>query len=134
MVRAGGSRGRGPERDEAPVDQPDVPPSKYQPQTHDFTLQAVVEVQRSVGDLCAKVDRLITDVGKHGEKISDLRETLSFLRGVVWVFGILGLLVAPVATWLLNRNFSVSPPAPVAAVAQPTMIAPPAEAASRPKN
>ncbi len=133
MVRPSGGRGRAPERDEAPTDQPDVPPSRYQPQTHDFTLQAIIEVQRSVGDLCAKVDRLVTDVGKHGEKISDLRETLSFLRGVVWVFGILGLLVVPVATWLLNRNFPASPPAPVA-VASPSTIAPPAGGAAQRKD
>ena len=104
------------ERDAPPDGLPDVPPSsRQQGHTHDFTLKAVIEMQRSLGDLCAKVDRLIVDVGKQSEKVSELRDTVSFVRGAIWVIGILGVVVVPFLTWLLNHSYPPNTVAPVSA-------------------
>lgn len=48
---------------------------------HDFTLQAVIEMQRSLGDLSAKVDRLINDTKSHGEKIDSVRMKFAWVAG-----------------------------------------------------
>jgi len=37
--------------------------------------------------LTAKVDRLITDVEKRGEKIDAVRHQISFVKGALWVLG-----------------------------------------------
>lgn len=100
-------------RDVAPGGLPEVPPSKFQPHTHDHTLQAVIEMQRSLGDLSAKVERLIQDVGKQGDKVSDLRDKFNVFKGVWMVVAFFGIFIVPVATWFLNRSF----PPPAATVA-----------------
>lgn len=69
---------------------------------HSFTLQAVMELQKSVAELAAKTDRLIKDVGEQGTKISGIQSTIGFVRGAAWVIGLLvaaawaaGLYVVP---------------------------------------
>ena len=56
---------------------------------HDFTSQAVIEMQRSIGELVAKTDRLITDVKSQGEKIDGVRITLAWVAGGADVVGFL---------------------------------------------
>ncbi len=41
----------------------------------------------SVSALVVKVDRLIVDVGKQGEKIDKVQRQISFVRGALWVIG-----------------------------------------------
>jgi hypothetical protein len=107
-----------------------VTPSRYQPHTHDHTLQAVIEMQRSLGEMSAKVERLISDVAKQGDKVSDLRDKFNVFRGVWLVIAFLSLFIVPLATWALNRSFppTAAIPAPVAAPAAPVGT-PPSETA-----
>lgn len=98
-------------RDTPPGELPDVTPSRYQPHTHDHTLQAVIEMRRSVGELSAKVERLIDDVGKQGEKVADLRDKFNVFKGVWMVIAFFGIFIVPVATWFLNRSFPPGAPA-----------------------
>jgi hypothetical protein len=58
---------------------------------YSFTLQAIMEVQKALGDLTAKTERLISDVSGHGTKIDDIRHQISFVKGALWVVG--GLVV-----------------------------------------
>jgi hypothetical protein len=53
---------------------------------YSFTLQAVMELQKTVAGLATKTDRLIDDVDKQGTKIDDVRHQITFVRGAVWVF------------------------------------------------
>lgn len=55
-----------PERAVEPPSYPETTP-RMGPQSHDFTLQAIIEMQRSLGELSAKTDRLISDVKSQGE-------------------------------------------------------------------
>lgn len=57
---------------------------------HDFTLQAVMEMQRSIGDLAAKTDRLITDVKSQGDKIDGIRTTIAWFTGAAAAVGLIG--------------------------------------------
>jgi hypothetical protein len=72
-----------------PSQYPMVPPPAYNPAGHDFTLQTIIELQRSVGELCAKVDRLIGDVKSQGDKIDALRMRVAWVTGGAAVVGVL---------------------------------------------
>ena len=83
-------------------------------------------MQRSLGDLSAKVERLITDVGKQSDKVSDLRDKFNVFKGVWMVIAFFGIFIVPLATWFLNRTFpppSATPPA-AAPIAQTAPVAP----------
>lgn len=56
---------------------------------HSFTLQAIMEVQKAIGDLTAKTERLISDVMAHGTKIDGIQHQISFVKGALWVIGAL---------------------------------------------
>jgi hypothetical protein len=66
----------------------EVNPRFPQP-THDFTLQAVMEMKESVGQLSAKTDRLIADVKSQGEKVDAIRTKLTLVAGGAAVIGFL---------------------------------------------
>ena len=44
-------------------------------------------VIHEIGKLTAKVDRLIDDVERHGDKIDAVRHQVTFVKGAIWVFG-----------------------------------------------
>jgi hypothetical protein len=60
---------------------------------HSFTLQAVMDLKGTVASLVTSVDRLITDVAKQGDKIDAVQDQITFVRGALWVFGVLVTLV-----------------------------------------
>jgi hypothetical protein len=60
---------------------PDVRATGFSQPTHDFTLQAVMELKGSVGQLIAKVDRLVSDVGEHGKKIEKINQKIAWVAG-----------------------------------------------------
>jgi hypothetical protein len=57
-----------------------------------------MEMQKSVGQFEAKLDRLVTDVSGLDTKVDDLRHKVTFVKGALWVIGaiiaILGLAIA----------------------------------------
>jgi hypothetical protein len=68
---------------------------------HSFTLQAVMELQKSVAELATKTDRLIKDVEGQGTKIDAVRHQISFVKGAVWVIGgILAMGVAAITIYM----------------------------------
>jgi hypothetical protein len=67
---------------------PEVTPRYSQP-SHDFTLQAVMEMKESVGQLSAKTDRLIADVKSQGDKVDAIRTKLTLVAGGAAVIGFL---------------------------------------------
>jgi hypothetical protein len=68
---------------------------------HSFTLQAVMELQKSVAELATKTDRLIKDVEGQGTKIDAVRHQISFVKGAVSVIGgILAMGVAAITIYM----------------------------------
>jgi hypothetical protein len=80
-----------------------VPPPQDLYQTSDIRF-----VMHEVGKLVAKVDRLIEDVGKHGDKIDGLRHQVTFVKGALWVIGFLILAFGAVATWYFTGKIVIS--------------------------
>jgi hypothetical protein len=98
------------ERDEGdiPREFANVPPPKPVMLDHSFTLQAVMELQKSVAELAAKADRLISDVSKQSEKIEGVRDQISFVKGAMWVIGIVMAGVLVVVGWYFSGKLSIT--------------------------
>jgi hypothetical protein len=77
------------QKDTTPTSFPETTPPAYAQPGHDFTLQAVIQMQKSIGELCAKTDRLISDVKSHGDKIDGIRLTLAWVAGGAAVVGVI---------------------------------------------
>ena len=77
-----------PSREAAPTSFAETTP-RFAQQGHDFTFQAVIEMQRSIGELSAKTDRLVSDVKSQGEKIDGVRIRLAWVAGAAAVVGFL---------------------------------------------
>jgi hypothetical protein len=60
----------------------------YPEPTHDFTLQAVMEMQKTLGGLCANVDSLRINVDKLSDKIdANSAEVTSISKKIQWWSG-----------------------------------------------
>lgn len=90
----------------------DAPPHDFAtvaPQTspmadYSFTLQAVMELKGRFGGVEAKLDRLIADVSKQSEKLDEVRHQVSFVKGAIWVGGVLIVLCSTVLSlWLSGK-------------------------------
>jgi hypothetical protein len=64
-------------------------------------------VIHEIGKLTAKVDRLIADVDKHGEKIDAVRHQVTFVKGALWIIGFAIVLIGGIATWLFTGKLSI---------------------------
>lgn len=80
---------QGQENEIPPTSFPETTPPRFSQPGHDFTLQAVIEMQKSIGELSAKTDRLISDVKSHGDKIDGIRLTLAWVAGGAAVVGVI---------------------------------------------
>ena len=65
-------------------------------------------VMMRIAELGVKVDRLIDDVSKQGTKIDDVRDKITFVRGVVWVLsGLMGLVVLGLG-WYVTGHVKIT--------------------------
>lgn len=75
---------------------PDVPPGQN-PHAPDYglhVLQSVMEMQRTLGSIESKVDRLCDDVQGHGKKIDAVRLRIAWVTGVCAAMGAMFALLA----------------------------------------
>jgi hypothetical protein len=77
----------------APKSFPEVTPREVQ-HGHDWTLQAIMEMKGSLGELIAEVRRLSSDMKSTSDKLDAVRLRLAWLAGAAAVVGALvGLLL-----------------------------------------
>ena len=72
---------------------------------HSFTVQVVMELQKSVGQMDVKIGRLIDDVKEQGSSLDEIKHQASFIKGgiaaaVIFITGI----VAAVS-WMLSAKW-----------------------------
>lgn len=99
MARRPTNKG-GNQESSTPTDFPSVPPQDLYP-TSDIRF-----VMLEIGKLTAKVDRLVDDVSKHGQKIENLNHQASYLRG--WIAAavvLIGVFIA-IGSFFLNSKWS----------------------------
>ena len=77
-----------PPKESVPTNFAETNPRQVQ-HGHDFTLQVVMEMQRSIGELASKTDRLISDVKSQGDKLDVIRHRFSWLAGIGATVGFL---------------------------------------------
>lgn len=84
-----------PSDDTSPQSFPEVTPRQVQ-HGHDFQLQVIMEMQRSLGELSSDVKRLSGDMKYMGEKVDALRMRFAWVTGAAAVVGFLiaGVLAA----------------------------------------
>jgi hypothetical protein len=87
------------QRESVPTSFPETTPRSGQP-SHDFTLQAVMEMQRTLGELCAKVERLGGDLKGQSDKLDAVRITMARVGGGIAVLIVLISLVAALIKFL----------------------------------
>lgn len=62
-------------------------------------------VMVEIGKLSANVERLIADVNGHGTKLDDISHKISFLRGAIWVAGIVITAAIAIAGWAISAHW-----------------------------
>lgn len=96
----------------------DVPAPRSVPAlSHDY--QFALDIQKSIGELGAKVDRVIKDNEEHGRKLDEVRHQVSFVKGAIYVVGILAALVAFLIANKVHISFG-----DIATVPHPSVSAP----------
>lgn len=82
---------------------------------HDFTLQAVMELQKSVGELVARVDALRSSVDGVRSKVDDLVGWKHRIVGGAVVFGVvatvLGFVIGKASDYVTLTPKQAAPPA-----------------------
>jgi len=108
-----------------PDDVPASVPSFVGTPDHSFTLQAVMELQRSVGALTSSVNALIEHQKESTKKIDRMEDKLSGVTHKMYAAGVVLVLVLSAAGWLLNASWGllkdVATPAIKAAIEQPSV-------------
>lgn len=65
---------------------------------HDFSLQAIIELQRSVGRLEGKLDKL-------SEQVDRQQGTITWMTRVMFTAAGALLIPGPIMAWILNNRF-----------------------------
>jgi len=78
------------ERTETPREIPEVTPQRYPMADYSFTLQAVMELQKTVGQLTERIDTLIKRVDREGLTLSSISHQIYAAWAVLVVLGLLG--------------------------------------------
>jgi hypothetical protein len=101
---------------EAPEDFAQVAPRDLH-RTSDIRF-VIIEVTK----LATLVERLVTDVAGLDVKVDDLRHKVTFVKGALWVMGIVLTVLTGAALWYMSGKLSVTvnPNAPTAATTLPT--------------
>lgn len=113
---------RSAREDGPPTSFPEGPPSSM-PWDHSFTLQAVMQMQKDLGVLSEKIDRMREDFvesksdGKETRgKLSEVKESIASFKGAMKVFGGLYALALVLMAAFLAWYLRPATPAPVASV------------------
>lgn len=77
---------------------------------HDFTLQAVMEMQKSIGGLESSVKVLGEKFDKQSDSVSDLKKKIGHVEKVMYAAGVILICTLAIGGWLLNsaKDFAMT--------------------------
>jgi hypothetical protein len=61
-----------------------------------------------IGEIGAKVDRLIDDVSSQSKRLDDVRGKIKFVQGAIWVLGGALVIASGIFTAYLSGKFKIS--------------------------
>ena len=80
-----------------------VPPGQTPMLDHSFTLQAIMELQRTLAELGAKTERLIKDVESQNGKLDAVRHQVTYAKGALVILAaILGIGITVATAYVRN--------------------------------
>ena len=86
---------------ETPSDFPSTTPRDLHPTTD------IRFVIHELGKLTSKVDRLVGDVDRHGEKLGEVKDAISFVKGAIWVIGCVVVVGGAIVGLILSGKISI---------------------------
>jgi hypothetical protein len=92
-----------PRESPAPPEQPEQIALGPGQVDHSFVLQAIFQVQRELGAIDANLARVITDTADHGKKLDEIRHTVAFVRGGIYVLATIGTFLLAAVGWLVRH-------------------------------
>lgn len=128
--------GSGPrQRDVEPQESPARPPVPYAGHSdHSFTLQAVMEMQKSIGAMECSVGHLSSKLDSQKQTMDDMRKVVGSIEKVIYAAGVILLIALALGGWMLStaKDFamtyykaSIEAQAKPQATAAPTPVAKP---------
>jgi hypothetical protein len=88
----------------------DSPPEEF-PQTNPRDLYATSDIRfvmLKIGELMTKVDTLLVNVEKQGDKIDKLEHKVTFVKGAMWVIGGMLAFLSVAVLWYFSGKLSVT--------------------------
>jgi hypothetical protein len=93
-----------------PSDSDAAPPRDF-PATTPRDLHPTSDIRfviHELGKLTSQVERLIGDVKGHGEKIGEVKDAITFVKGAIWVVGGGAVIVSTIIGLILSGKISVT--------------------------
>jgi hypothetical protein len=117
------SRGRGQSEDIPPGNLPETSPT-YPHSDYSFTLQTVMELQKSTGQLISKVDRLCDDVQGFGTRLGTVEKAVDRVKTGIYVASAILTIVGFVFWWAIGDRVTTAVKSAISS-SPPTSVLPP---------
>jgi len=88
---------------------PETTPPAYPSSDYSFTLQAIMEMQKTLGQLTQAVTTLTEESKKHREKIDDMSHKIYAAKISLWIVGFVLTAVGGIVAFFLNRIWEIIP-------------------------
>ncbi len=89
-----------------PIGNPITPESYGQP-GHDFTLQTILELQKSIGELTAAVGFLKESIDKQDKKVTKLEETMSKVTHKIHTATVIISIFVIISGFIANKSWDI---------------------------
>lgn len=84
-----------------------VTPQQYVSSDHSFTLQTIMELSKSTGELKSSIDSLKTAIEKQETKIEALEGTVSSVTHKIYAAGVVLVILLTVGGFIVNKAWDM---------------------------
>lgn len=84
-----------------------VPPPQYHPDNHSFTLQTMLEIQKSVGALTEATNSLKSGMDSMQCKLDDTKGSVKQVQFVVYAASAIAAILIVIGGWTINKVWEV---------------------------
>ncbi|MDR6984513.1 hypothetical protein J2X32_003157 [Rheinheimera pacifica] len=107
MARPQTGKSVGASTPDSVADREGVTPSHMHGGEHSFTIQMIFELQKSMGQLLAKVDALNTNSEKQQDKLDKIEEKLSTVTHKIYAAGVVLAILVVVGGFFVNKAWDM---------------------------